>query len=218
MAPLSSALSAFVPLAMPDERGRVGIPAGDGVVEPGDQLLLGPGMVAVEGAADDDPLDRLGEVEPGAAERSVERHDAVLEQPADDRPTQMAGQIVPDQDEAERRQRVVGLVAQPGRPASQWWALLLRKSDGRDRGKGRGQLGLEPGMEHGVRRVRDAFRAHLARGRSKEGQQLGRPTTDVLVRLARRLPDRRPGNAGLRDRLVRPGLILAPQRQAGRLR
>ena len=52
MAPLSSALSALVPLAMPDERGQVGIPAGDGVVEPGDQLFLGVGMVAVEGSAD----------------------------------------------------------------------------------------------------------------------------------------------------------------------
>ena len=46
---------------MPDERGRVGIPAGDGVVEPGDQVLLGLGMLAVEGAAADDPLDRLSE-------------------------------------------------------------------------------------------------------------------------------------------------------------
>jgi len=45
---LASALSAFVALAVPGERGRVGIPAGDGVVEPGDQLFPGPGMVAVE--------------------------------------------------------------------------------------------------------------------------------------------------------------------------
>src|SRR4051794_8859372 len=101
---------------MPDERGRVGIPAGDGVVEPGDELLLGLGMVAVEGAADDDPLDRLGEVEPGAAEWGIERHDAVLEQPADDRPAEMAGQVVPDQEEAERRQRLPGAVAHSGGP------------------------------------------------------------------------------------------------------
>ena len=54
---MASALAALVALAMPDEGGRVGIPAGDGVIEPGDQLVLGLGMVAVESAANDDPLD-----------------------------------------------------------------------------------------------------------------------------------------------------------------
>jgi hypothetical protein len=34
---------------------------------------------------------------------------------------------------------------------------------------------------------------------------------------AGRLPDRRPGGPGLRDRLIRPGLILAPDWDAGRL-
>ena len=60
-APLASPLSSFVALAMPDEGGRVGVPAGDGVVAPGDQVILGLGMVALEGAADDDRLDRLSE-------------------------------------------------------------------------------------------------------------------------------------------------------------
>src|SRR5215217_4176144 len=108
---------------MPDERGWGGIPAGDGVVEPGDQVVLGLRMLAVEGAADDDPLDRLSEIQPGAAERGVERHDAVPEQPADDRPAQVAGQIVPDQEESEGRQWVAGLVAQPGCSTGQRRAL-----------------------------------------------------------------------------------------------
>ena len=60
-ASLTSALAALVPLALPDEGGGVGIPAGDGVVEPGDQLVLRRGMVALKGTPDEDPLDRLSE-------------------------------------------------------------------------------------------------------------------------------------------------------------
>src|SRR6187455_1165696 len=98
-ATLSGALATFVALPAPDEGGWMGVPAGDGVVEPGDELILGLWVVAIEGAADEDALDRLSHVQPGAAERGVERHDAVVEQPADDRPTQVAGQVVPDQEE-----------------------------------------------------------------------------------------------------------------------
>ena len=57
----------------------MGVPACHGVVEPGDQLVLGLGMLTVEGAADDDPLDRFGQIEPGAADRGIQRHDAVSE-------------------------------------------------------------------------------------------------------------------------------------------
>ena len=174
-------------------------------------------MVPLEGPADDDPLDRLGEVEPGAAERRVQRHDAMLEQPVDDRPAQVAGQVVPDQEESEGWQGVTGLVAQPGRPAGQRWALLLGEGDGRERGEHRGQLRLEPGMEHGVGRVRDAFGADLAGGGAEQRQQLGGPAADVLMGLKRGLADRRPAGPGLRDGLVGPGLVLAPQRQTGRL-
>src|SRR5919112_484277 len=89
----ASTFTARVALAVPGERRSVGIPAGDGVVEPGDELLLGLRVVALEGAADDDALERLGEVQPGAADRRVERHDAMLEEPADDRPAQVPGQV-----------------------------------------------------------------------------------------------------------------------------
>src|SRR3954465_11323451 len=103
-APLSGALAAFEALTMPDERGWMGVPAGDGVVEPGDQVVLGLGLLSVECAADDDPLDGLGHVQPGAADRRVERHDAVLEEPADDGRAQVAGQVIPDQEQSERWQ------------------------------------------------------------------------------------------------------------------
>mgnify|MGYP006915174264 CR=1 FL=1 len=195
----------------------MGIPAGDGVVEPGDQLILGLGMLSVEGPADDGALDRLGQVQPGAAERGVERHDAVVEQPADDGPTVVTGQVVPDQEEAERGQRVAGLVAEPGGPAGQGRALVLGDGDGRERVEHGRQLGLEPGVEHGVGRVGHRLGPDLAGRRSEQRQQFGRPAAHVLVGQAGRLADRRPGAPRLRDRLVRPGLILAPDRDAGGL-
>ena len=193
----------------------MGVPAGDGVVEPGDQVILGLGMVALEGAADDDPLDRLGQVQPGAAERGIQRHDAVLGQPADDRPAEVAGQVVPDQEEAEGRQRLTRLVAEPGGPASERRALLVGDGDGRERGQHGGQFRLEPGMQHGVGRVGDALGPQLTGRGPEQGEQLGGATPDVLMRQERRLADRRPADAGLRDGLVGPGLILAPDRQPG---
>src|SRR5215213_6675138 len=216
-APSAGPLSALVALAVPGERCRVGIPAGDGVVEPGDELILGLRVVALEGAADDDPLDGLGQVQPGAADRGVQRHDAVPEQPADDRPTQMPGQVVPDQDESERRQRIAGFVAEPGGPPGERRALVLGFGDGWEGSEHGGQLLLEPGMEHGIGRVRYPLGADLAGGRSEQRQQLGGPAAHVLVGQAGRLADRRPSGPRVGDRLVGPGLVLAPERDAGRL-
>ena len=54
-------LSTLIPFAVPDERRRVGIPSGDRIVEPRDELLLGLWVVAFEGATDENPLDRLSE-------------------------------------------------------------------------------------------------------------------------------------------------------------
>jgi hypothetical protein len=51
----------------------------------------------------------------------------------------------------------------------------------------------------------------------EQRQQLGRPAAHVLVWQTSRLADRRPPGPGLGDGLVRAGLVLAPQRQAGRL-
>ena len=174
-------------------------------------------MLPIECAADDDPLDRLGEIQPGAADRGIERHDAVLEEPADNRPTQMPGQVVPDQEQAERRQRVARLVAEPGGPAGQGWEVVLGGGDGRERVEHSGKLSPEPRVEHGIGRVGHPFGPHLAGRRSEQGQQLGGPAAHVLVGQAGRLADRRPRGPGLRDRLIRPGFILAPDWDAGRL-
>jgi len=64
--------------------------------------------------------------------------------------------------------------------------------------------------------VGDAPGPDLAGGRPEQGQQLGRPAADVLVRLPGRLADRLPARARLRDGLVGTGFILAPDRHPGR--
>jgi len=214
---LSGALATFVALAVPDEGGRVGIPAGDGVVEPGDQVVLGLGMVSLQCSPHEDALDRLGHVQPGTAERGVERHDAVVEQPANDRPTQVAGQVVPDEQHTERRQRLGRLVAEPGRPPSQRWPLVLGEGQGWQARQHFGQFGLEPGVQHRVRRVGDAFGADLAGRGTEQRQQLDRPATAVLMGLTCGLPHRCPARPGVRNHLVRTGFILAPEGQPGRL-
>jgi hypothetical protein len=72
-------------------------------------------------------------------------------------------------------------------------------------------------MEHRIGRVRHPLGADLAGGRSEQGQQLGGPPAHVFVGQAGRLADRRPPGPRVRDCLIRPGLILAPERDAGRL-
>ena len=59
--------------------------------------------------------------------------------------------------------------------------------------------------------------ADAAVGRVEQRQDLGRAVAEVLVRLPRRLALGPPGLAGVGDRLVRPGLVGAPDRQPHRL-
>lgn len=172
--------------------------------------------MALKRTPDQDALDGFGHVQPGATERGIEWHDAVVKQPVNDRPAQVAGQVVPDQEEPERRQRRGRRVAEPGRPPCQGWAFVLGAGEGWECREHLGQLGLEPGVEHGVGRVGDAFGPHLAGRRTEQGQQLGRPATDVLMWAETGLPCRRPAGPWLRNRLVWASLILAPDRQAGR--
>jgi hypothetical protein len=61
-------------------------------------------MVAVQRTALEDSLDGFRHVQPTASDRGVERHDAVREQPEDELRRVVAGQIVQDEQHAERRQ------------------------------------------------------------------------------------------------------------------
>src|SRR5713226_3804010 len=73
-------------------------------------------------------------------------------------------------------------------------------------------------MEHCVGSAGHAFGAHRPGRGAKQRQQLGRAAPDVLVRLPPGLPDRLPTRARLRDGLVGPRLVLAPDGHAGRFR
>ena len=72
-------------------------------------------------------------------------------------------------------------------------------------------------MQHGIRARRYPLDPDPAVGRMEEREDLGRAVAEVLVRLPRRLGLGPPGLAGIRDRLERPGLVGAPDRQLGRL-
>src|ERR1041385_9105400 len=120
------------------------------------------------------------------------------------------GQIVPDEDQPERWQWHMWDVAQPGRPVRRcrrlrvldWRRLWYLSQDLH-------QFFLQPWVQHHVWGVGHARGADLTSGGAEQGQQLGRTTADVLMRLTHRLALRPPGLTGLWDGLVRTGLILA---------
>src|SRR5215208_7942151 len=100
VAPLAAALASELALAGPDEGGGVGVPAARRRFEPGDDVARRSRGLAGQCTADEDALDRLGHVQPGAAERGIERHDAVGDQPQHERRGLVAAQIVEDQQHA----------------------------------------------------------------------------------------------------------------------
>src|SRR3989442_15562185 len=74
MATSTGALAPRGSFAAPLEWGGGGVPATHGRREPSAEVVRALGLVAGQGPADDDTLDRLGQVQPGAAQRGVERH------------------------------------------------------------------------------------------------------------------------------------------------
>lgn len=212
-APLASELA----FAAPDERCRIGIPAARGLFEPAHDVCWRVRRLPFEGTADEDALDGLGHVQPGATQRRVQGHDPVRDQPEDERGGLVAAQIVEHQEHPQGWQLVrqrerdgeAGLPPLPRGAAlllGLGWRLRQCRQDSR-------QLGLEPGVQDRVRRARDTFDAHLSGGRVKQGQQFGGAVADVLVRIAGRAGRRAPPCAGLRDRLIRPRFVLGPGRQ-----
>ena len=108
-------------LAVPHERSGVGVPASHRVLQPGDQLRHTLWMLPIQRSPADDALDGLRHIQPRAAERCVQRHHSVSEQPGDYRGTQVSSQVVPDQNQAEWWQWQVWNIFQPGRPVA-WLA------------------------------------------------------------------------------------------------
>lgn len=176
-------------------------------------------MLSRQSAPDQDALHRFRHVEPGTSERGIEQDDTVLMTPIDDLCRMMTRQIVPDQHKAHGRPFEAACIffgVTPVAPAvPPFLGLLATKR--RHRLQCLAQLLLEPRVQHGVGRPLDGLGADDAGRGSEQRQQLGRAATDILVRLTGRLSLRLPGRPWLRDRLVRPGLILVPDRNASQL-
>src|SRR5688572_2070932 len=81
---LTTAFASELALAGPLEGRGIGVPAPRRRFEPVDDVVWGCRGRTGERAADDDALDRLGHVQPGATERGVQWHNAVLDQPQDE--------------------------------------------------------------------------------------------------------------------------------------
>src|SRR4051794_41967945 len=79
------------------------VPRFGGLLEPSADLCWALRMLAVERAPLEDALDGLGHVQPTAAERGVERHDAVLAEPDHHLGILVAGEVVPYQEQAQPR-------------------------------------------------------------------------------------------------------------------
>ncbi len=94
--------SACVPFPAPDERGRLSVPAAGRSLQPLDDLLWRCRLLTSECASFEDALDGFRPVQPRPAHRRVERHDPVREQPADEVGGVMTGQMIEDQEHAER--------------------------------------------------------------------------------------------------------------------
>src|SRR4249920_272869 len=95
---LTAALASKLALAAPDERCRIGVPAARGRFEPAHDVRWRVRRLPIEGAADEDALDGLGHVQPGATQRRVQGHDAVRDQPEDERWRLVTAQIVEHQE------------------------------------------------------------------------------------------------------------------------
>src|SRR5215210_8760615 len=95
------ALAAF---AVPHKRGWLLIPALRRLLKPASNLVWAMWMLPVERPALENTLDRLGHVEPAAAHRCIDRHDAMRAQPQHQLGRLVAGEVVPYQQQPQRRQ------------------------------------------------------------------------------------------------------------------
>src|SRR5204863_3595022 len=103
-------LAPLLAFATPDKRRGIRIPASYRLLQPADDLLCLLGMLASQSAPHDDALHGLGHIEPRASQRRIERHDAVAKKPGEQVVGEMACQIVPHQQDAQRWQPLVALM------------------------------------------------------------------------------------------------------------
>ena len=190
-----------------------------GLLEPGADLGGALRVLPVEGATLEDALDGLGHVEPTAAERGVERHDAVPAQPEHHLGALVPGEVVPHQQEAQRRQRLgqgeaLRQPLLPDSPRGTRRRRIGRLGSHRQRRHDRRQRLLELAMQDRVGAADDRPEVHPPGRGMEQRQDLARATPDVLVRPRGGVALRPPTAARMRHRLERAGLVCAPDRQA----
>lgn len=93
----SRLLAAERPLTTPDEGGWGGIPATRAGFQPLDELFGSARLLSRQGTTHQNPLDGLRHIEPTPTQGGVQRHDTVRHEPADERGTLVAGEIIQDQ-------------------------------------------------------------------------------------------------------------------------
>lgn len=174
-------------------------------------------MLSVKGPPFQDPLNRFGHVEPTATERSVERHDPMIEEPEHEVDRVMPLQVVPDQEHPERWE-IWGERdpdAESILPAFPAAAIVCRREHRRFRQHGQDgrQFGVQPGMEHGIWGTPYADDPDGTTGRMEERQLFGGSGTHVLVWRADWLSGGVPMGTGIGQRLIGSGLIFRPDRQ-----
>src|SRR3982751_1158255 len=208
-------------LAIPQEGRGLPVPGLRRLLEPGADLRRALRMLAVERAPLEDALDGLGHVQPAAAERGVERHDAVLAEPDHHLGILVAGEVVPYQEQAQRRQfggqgEAFRQAILPSLPGAAGHRGIGRRGERRHRRQDPLEPLLEPAMQDRVGAAADRLEVHLARGRMEQGQDLAGAAPDILVRPGRGAALRLPTAARLRHRLEQTSLVLTPDRQAKR--
>src|SRR2546421_11291534 len=72
-------------------------------------------------------------------------------------------------------------------------------------------------MQHGIGSFEHAFGAHLAGGRTEEGEQFGGASALILMWLSGWMAFRLPGGSGLRDGLVGSSFIFVELHDPGSL-
>ena len=160
------------------------------------------------------PVELNAHVQPRSAQRRVQRHDAVFEQPHHEPSGEVSGEVVHDQQHPKWWQRVRQrwLDRQSSLPMLPCCTVLVRRQDlgGWHRVQDSQQLRFQPGVQHHVRATGDALDTHLAGRWMEQRQQLGGAMAHMFMRVPSRPTDRLPVNAWLRDRLVGAGFVQCP--------
>jgi len=168
MSSLPTVLPAQSAFAAPDKGGRCLVPATRHRLQIGDDGLRGLGLLSVQSTPDENALDGFGHVEPGTAQRGIERQDAVLDQPAHHLGGAVSGQVIPDQQHPQGGQilRQGQRLGQPGLPQLSYRVVRFRVQGERRREAGEelGQFLFQPRMKYGIGAAGDPVDTHRPAG------------------------------------------------------